>query len=266
MESGQYLVALLIFSFISTAYPHSVIQIRRENHNSVAYNRIYDGRRVRRDDDMYCESWKFSVETNDAGYWSQIPSRCEGYVKEYMTGDRYRSDLEVIADDSLAFAKTVEVAGNGKDAWVFDIDETLLSNLPYYAAHGFGSETFDENSFNDWVDLAEAPVLPASLRLYGELKQLGFKIFLLTGRTESQRNVTGKNLLYGGYSNWERLILRGSSDTGKPAIVYKSEKRKELEDEGYVIHGSSGDQWSDLLGFAEARRSFKLPNPMYYIA
>lgn len=59
---------------------------------------------------------------------------------------------------------------------------------------------------------------------------------------------------------------RGPSDQGKPAIVYKSEKRTELQDEGYRIHGSSGDQWSDLLGFAIARRSFKLPNPMYYIA
>ena len=59
---------------------------------------------------------------------------------------------------------------------------------------------------------------------------------------------------------------RGTSDAGKLATTYKSEKRKELEDEGYTIHGSSGDQWSDLLGFAVAKRSFKLPNPMYYIA
>uniref|UniRef100_A0A5B7APQ3 Putative acid phosphatase 1-like n=2 Tax=Davidia involucrata TaxID=16924 RepID=A0A5B7APQ3_DAVIN len=266
MDSGRYVAVLLIFSFISTAYPQSVIQIRPENHNSVASNLIYGGRRVRRDDSLYCDSWRLSVETNDAGEWSQIPSRCQGFVEEYMTGDRYRSDSEVVADASLAFAKTIEVAGDGKDAWVFDIDETLLSNLPYYEAHGFGSETFDESTFDDWVDLAEAPALPASLRLYRELKQLGFKIFLLTGRVESQRNTTDKNLLNAGYSNWERLILRGSSDTGKLAIVYKSEKRKELEDEGYTIHGSSGDQWSDLWGFAVATRSFKLPNPMYYIA
>lgn len=59
---------------------------------------------------------------------------------------------------------------------------------------------------------------------------------------------------------------RGPSDKGKLATQYKSEKRKELEDEGYRIHGSSGDQWSDLNGFAVAKRSFKLPNPMYYIA
>ncbi|PKI66096.1 hypothetical protein CRG98_013504 [Punica granatum] len=129
----------------------------------------------------------------------------------------------------------------------------------------FRLEEFDEKSFDAWVDLADAPALPASLSLYEELQQLGFKIFLLTGRSEHQRNVTETNLRRSGYSNWERLILRSASDQGKPATLYKSERRSELKYEGYRLHGSSGDQWSDLLGFAQAQRSFKLPNPMYYI-
>jgi len=60
--------------------------------------------------------------------------------------------------------------------------------------------------------------------------------------------------------------LRATEDEGKKAIVYKSEKRAELVSEGYRIHGNSGDQWSDLLGYAVANRSFKIPNPMYYIS
>lgn len=62
------------------------------------------------------------------------------------------------------------------------------------------------------------------------------------------------------------ILHRGPSDQHIPATVYKSEKRSELVNEGYTIYGSSGDQWSDLTGFALARRSFKLPNPLYYIA
>lgn len=58
---------------------------------------------------------------------------------------------------------------------------------------------------------------------------------------------------------------REASDVGKKAVVYKSERRAELEAQGYRIHGNSGDQWSDLLGSPMAVRSFKLPNPMYYI-
>lgn len=61
------------------------------------------------------------------------------------------------------------------------------------------------------------------------------------------------------------FALRGPDDEGKKATVYKSEKRAELVKRGYIIQGNSGDQWSDLMGFALAKRSFKLPNSMYYI-
>lgn len=222
-------------------------------------------RKSRVDDDLYCPGWHLSVEANNAGSWTRVPPRCVSFVQDYMTGQRYMSDSEVVANYSLGYASSVEIASDGKDAWIFDVDETLLTNLPYYQAHGFGSEAFDETSFDLWVDLAEAPAIPASLKLYNELKRMGFKLFVLTGRSENQRNVTGKNLLFAGYTGWERLFLRGPSDQGKLATVYKSERRSDLEKEGYRILGSSGDQWSDLLGFALAKRSFKLPNPMYYI-
>nr|XP_043625386.1 acid phosphatase 1-like [Erigeron canadensis] len=256
MNSGQFAVTLItILTLSTTSSSHRLIRLNPQP--SFLKNDI--------DTHTFCESWKFSVETNDAGTWSVVPERCVGFVKEYMNGDRYRSDSEVIADYALEYAKKVEIGSDGKDVWVFDIDETLLSNLPYYVLHGYGSEVFDEKSFDEWVDLAEAPALPASFRLYNELQQLGFKIFLLTGRSEFQRKCTDKNLEYAGFTNYEKLILRGDLDLGKSATSYKSEKRQELKDEGYRIHGSSGDQWSDLLGFATGTRSFKLPNPLYYI-
>ncbi|GAB4838989.1 hypothetical protein Ancab_028519 [Ancistrocladus abbreviatus] len=124
----------------------------------------------------------------------------------------------------------------------------------------------DEATVEEWKKNDEASALPASLKLYEEINQLGFKIFLLTGRSETSRKATKKNLLDVGYSHWKRLILRGPSEQGTLAVDFKSKKRQELEDEGYRIQGSSGDQWSDQLVYATARRSLKLPNPMYYIA
>lgn len=220
------------------------------------------------DDDgygLYCDSWRLSEETNNAGYWKTIPARCLQFVAEYMNGKHYASDSEVVAAESLAFAQTVQLVGDGKDVWIFDVDETLISNLPYYADNGYGSEDFNETAFDDWVNLAKAPALPASLTLYEELLGLGFQPVLLTGRIEDQRNITEQNLSFAGYHSWNRLILREAPDIGKKAVVYKSEKRAELEAQGYRIHGSSGDQWSDLMGSPMAVRSFKLPNPMYYI-
>ncbi|CAI9286019.1 unnamed protein product [Lactuca saligna] len=264
MDFGRLTVTFLLLSFATSSLSERLIRMSTEDRGASS---VHSGvPSSRRNQDLLCESWKFSVETNDAGVWYTVPEKCVSFVNNYLNGERYRYDSEVIADYAIEYAKTVNIAGDGKDAWIFDVDETLLSNLPWYATHGFGSEVFDEDSFNEWVDLAEAPALPASLRLYNELQQLGFKIFLLTGRTESQRKSTDKNLLDAEYTNYESLILRASSDEGKPATLYKSEKRQELMDGGYRIHGSSGDQWSDLLGFAVGTRSFKLPNPMYYIS
>ncbi|XP_076923334.1 acid phosphatase 1-like [Bidens hawaiensis] len=262
MNSGQYAVTfLLIFSITNASSSERLIRLPRGYHRSPAY---YSDTH-RKTNDLYCESWKFSIEANDAGVWYLVPERCVQFVKEYMNGDRYWSDSEVVGETAVEYAKTVNVSGDGLDAWVFDIDETLVSNLPYYVDHGYGSQVFNEQSFDDWVDLAEAPALPASYKLYTELLQLGFKIFLLTGRSEFQREATNRNLQYAGYTNFEKLFLRGDSDIGKTATVYKSEKRQELVDAGYRVRGSSGDQWSDLFGFARADRSFKLPNPLYYI-
>ncbi|XP_031503279.1 acid phosphatase 1-like [Nymphaea colorata] len=214
---------------------------------------------------MHCQSWRFGVETNNIRSWKTVPVECADYVKNYMMKRGYVYDLEMVAKEAGNYARTVQLVGDGNDIWIFDIDETLLSNLPYYVDHGFGLEVFDGSKFDKWVELGSAPALQASLKFYKEILDLGFKVFLLTGRSEEQRGVTEENLRRSGIERWDRLILRGKGDHGKPAIAYKSERRVQIEEEGFRIRGNSGDQWSDLLGLCMANRSFKLPNPMYYI-
>ncbi|KAL9242303.1 hypothetical protein vseg_016318 [Gypsophila vaccaria] len=219
----------------------------------------------RQDETVFCESWRFSVETNDAGNWTGVPRRCHEFVRTYMTGPRYQSDTYFAAEPALSFVRGLNVSSDGMDAWVFGVDDTLLSCLPYYQRHGFGSEVFNEVSFYEWASLADAPPIAASWTLYKELQARGFTIFILTGRDEHFRAVTEANLHFAGYTHYKRLILRGDSDKGTLAAEYKSSKRKEIVEEGYRIRGISGDQWSDLLGNVIAQRSFKLPNIMYYI-
>ena len=55
-----------------------------------------------------------------------------------MLGLQYRMDSEVVANEAILYAQSLKLAGDSKDIWVFNIDETSLSNLPYYARHGFG--------------------------------------------------------------------------------------------------------------------------------
>jgi acid phosphatase len=109
-----------------------------------------------------------------------------------------------------------------------------------------------------------APALPETKRLFNKIISLGIKPVFLTGRTEDQRDITVRNLHDQGYSGWEKLLLKplGVKVT---AIGYKSGERQRLQDAGYVIVGNMGDQWSDILGAPEGARTFKLPDPLYYI-
>jgi len=226
----------------------------------------------RQDEVVYCESWRFSVETNNVENWTTVPTRCHGFVQKYMTGPRYQSDTYFAAEPALDYVKSLSVSNDGKDAWVFSLDDTLISTLPYYELHGFGSEVFNKVSYNEWASLAVAPPIEASWILYKELQRLGFSIFIVSGRDEYLRNVTEANLISAGYTHWKKLILRGHSEKGKLANDYKSSKIKDIVEEGYRIRGVSGDQWSDLFGNSIAQgnsisqRTFKLPNVMYYIA
>ncbi|KAL2327103.1 hypothetical protein Fmac_020530 [Flemingia macrophylla] len=212
-----------------------------------------------------CGAWRVAGEANNLGEWKAVPEECAEYVKAYMTGKGYLADLDIVSKEAAEFARTLQPAADGKDAWIFDIDETLLSNLPYYAAHGYGLEVFDHEKFNDWVEQGLAPAIEPSLKLYEDVLNLGFKVILLTGRSERHRSVTVDNLINAGFKDWNQLILRTPDDQGKRAILYKSEKRSDMVKDGYRILGNSGDQWSDLLGSSVSVRSFKLPNPMYYI-
>lgn len=87
---------------------------------------------------LHCTSWRFAVESNNLSPWKTIPQECKDYVKDYMNNRGYKSDLERVAKEAFFYASTVELKSDGMDAWVFDVDETLLSNLPYYAHHGYG--------------------------------------------------------------------------------------------------------------------------------
>ncbi|KAG2728921.1 hypothetical protein I3843_01G221800 [Carya illinoinensis] len=213
-----------------------------------------------------CLSWRLGVETHNIIGWSTVPKECEGYVGHYMLGYQYRSDSKVVANQALLYAQSLDLAGDGKDVWIFDVDETTLSNLPYYAEHGFGAEPYNSTLFNAWVLEGKAFALPESLNLYEKLLSLGIKVVFITGRGESQRNVTTTNLKNVGYHTWEKLILKSSSYTGVTSLVYKSSERKKLEKKGYRIVGNMGDQWTDILGHQAGNRTFKLPDPMYYIS
>ncbi|MCO5573359.1 hypothetical protein L7F22_027128 [Adiantum nelumboides] len=75
------------------------------------------------------ESWRVG---NIIG-WIVIPSGCEVYVRSYMLGGQYLSDVDLMVEAAMSYASEVQLEGNGRDAWVFDIDDTVLSHVSYYS-------------------------------------------------------------------------------------------------------------------------------------
>jgi acid phosphatase len=97
-------------------------------------------------------------------------------------------------------------------------------------------------------------------RLAGER---GVAVFFLTGRPERYRAVTERNLRAAGYE-WTGVILKPDDLNVRGAAEFKAPERKKLVDAGYTIIVNVGDQRSDLDG-GHAERTYKLPNPFYFI-
>ncbi|GMP51564.1 hypothetical protein CsSME_00017748 [Camellia sinensis var. sinensis] len=214
----------------------------------------------------YCLSWRLGVEANNIGAWRTVPTQCLRYIENYMTGGQYHHDLNFIVEQITSYVDAIDLSADGLDAWIFDVDDTCISNLFYYREKRFGCDPYDPEAFKAWALRGGCTAIPAVLKLFNKLIESGFKVFLVTGRDEATLGqATIDNLQNQGFIGYERLILRTRAYKGQSAVVYKSEIRKQLEGDGYRIWGNVGDQWSDLQGDCIGNRTFKLPNPVYFV-
>ena len=189
-------------------------------------------------------------------------------VKQYhdctCTCGCYARDLDAQADRAIAFLhrRAADKSATEKLALVLDIDETSLTNYKELQQSGFN---YVQRDWNAWIDTAQAPAIAGTLRLYKEAQKLEVSIFFITGRPESQRAATERNLTAQGFTNWQKLILRPASAASQPTTAYKSSIRAQIVREGYKLVLNVGDQWSDLKGAPEAEFSVKYPDPYYLI-
>ncbi len=83
------------------------------------------------------------------------------------------------------------------------------------------------------------------------------------GRPPELREATERNLREQGYE-WDGVVLQPAGATFASAVDFKAPERKKIAEQGYTILLSMGDQQSDLDG-GYAERTFKLPNPVYFL-
>jgi acid phosphatase len=176
----------------------------------------------------------------------------------------YAKDLEHQADRAIAIlrARATHRRPQEKLAMVLDIDETSLSNYTEMVKADFA---FDSAVFNAWLDTAKAPAIPGTLRLYKEAQKLGVSVFFITGRSDTVRAATERNLREQGFDHWQQLYTRSAAQASQPMSVYKSGARAEVAAQDYRIVLNVGDQWSDDKGKPQAEFFVKYPDPYYFI-
>jgi acid phosphatase len=183
----------------------------------------------------------------------------------------YERDLHEIAAEAKAYVR-LRAHKVSKPALVLDIDETSLSNWPKLVANQFAY--FPEGPCDQlpkgpcgeiaWESSGEAEPILDTLDLFKAARAVGVTVFFITGRDESLREATEKNLREAGYAGWEQVIMRPKGTTTASAADFKAPARKTIEDRGYTIIANVGDQPSDLTG-GHAERAFLLPDPYYRI-
>lgn len=189
----------------------------------------------------------------------------------YRSSGKYDRDLDRVSAAAGAWI-ALRAPQVSKPAVVFDIDDTLLTNWEVIKADDFGRvfggscNALPEGPCG-WVawDLrGKTPAIPQTVAVYRKARALGAAVFFISGRDETQRAATIRNLRRVGLGDYTRLILTAKGAHYASAADFKTPQRAAIEAAGYRIIANIGDQPSDLAG-GHAERTFQLPNPFYRI-
>jgi hypothetical protein len=178
---------------------------------------------------------------------------------------------------------------NGTKAILLDVDDTSLATWNYEI---FSNWAFNPATNGTFVTEQRFPAVPGMVDLVQTAEREGYAIFFLTGRGAAQEAATLGNLTEDGigvdagypkptglpngedglftkppladYPAYLKTACASDPNGACTTIHYKSATREHIESLGFDIVANFGDQFSDLKGgFAD--RTFKLPNPNYYL-
>jgi hypothetical protein len=176
-------------------------------------------------------------------------------------------------------------------AIVLDVDDTTLATWNYEI---FSNWAYNPTTNAGYVNNQQFPAVPGMVSMVQQAANDGYAIIFITGRPATQEAATLGNLtadgigVDAGYPAPTTLIDGEDGLFTKPAVAdypdylqtacaeeiavgkscttihYKSATRAHIESLGYDIVADFGDQYSDLIG-GYADRTFKMPNPNYYL-
>jgi predicted secreted acid phosphatase len=195
---------------------------------------------------------------------------------------RYDAEVAAVLADAQKWVR-IRAPQVSNPAIVLDIDETSLSNwtrivrddFAYIANGSCDLKPGDPCGDLAWQQSAQAPALQPTLDLFSFAKCGSAQapqnctkvaVFFVTGRyqRDGAQAWTERNLSNAGYRGWDGLYMRDPATEGRPVSEHKTKAREDIESHGFTIIANVGDQESDLAG-GHAERTFKIPNPFYFI-
>jgi hypothetical protein len=181
----------------------------------------------------------------------------------YYKSGGHDAELNAIIDEVIPYLEKIPVE-KGKTAIVFDLDETLLSNVVLYEEIADGKIAFVDSTWGWWVRGLNSFALPTK-RLYDYVVERGFVIIFITGSDDNLQGYIAENLKRNGFDTYNEFICRPKEFYNSTAFEYKSYFRKKLtEEKGYNIVANAGDQYSDMGG-GYSGMFIRIPNYVYYI-
>jgi predicted secreted acid phosphatase len=192
-------------------------------------------------------------------------------ARAYHDSGAYQRDLATVANQATRWI-TERAATARQPALVLDIDETALSNWEIIDLDDFGRPIKGPCNpgsgapcgWAAWDQLGRDPAIQPTLQVFRTARTAGVAVFFITGRPESQRAATERNLRKAGFADYVRLSMVPNGAHYSSAADFKTPVRIEIERLGYTIIANMGDQPSDLRG-GHAEKKFLLPNPFYRV-
>lgn len=79
------------------------------------------------------------MELHNIRDFQVVPEECIEYIGKYVKSTQYKVDSQRATEECLVYLSTsCNLKKDGLDAWIFDIDDTLLSTVPYYKNNLYG--------------------------------------------------------------------------------------------------------------------------------
>ena len=191
-------------------------------------------------------------------------------VRWVVKSSEYKILSNQIYENAWANLSNIFGLADSKSCIVMDLDETVLDNSKYQIDLVHKGESYNPESWSEWVDLEMAELVPGAKDFIDKLRQTNVKIIFLSNRMHKNLDPT--------LSNMKKLDIVSSDDIFLLRLDKKDKKNIRRNE---IIHGIDrlskigpleilayfGDAKHDFPDvddyYAFGKNMYMFPNPMY---